>query len=130
MILDHIGFAVEDYEGAKAFYSAALKPLGVTLVMEVGQEDHAGQKACGYGGPDGKPDFWLGSEGKTTPHVHVCFAAESRAAVDAFYAAAMAAGGRDNGPPGIRAHYHPNYYGAFVLDPEGHNIEAVCHKPA
>lgn len=130
MILDHIGFAVSDYEGAKAFYSAALKPLGITLVMEVGQEDNAGQKACGYGGPTGKPDFWLGSEGKTTPHIHVCFVAETRAAVDAFYAAALQAGAKDNGPPGIRAHYHPNYYGAFVLDPEGHNIEAVCHKPA
>jgi catechol 2,3-dioxygenase-like lactoylglutathione lyase family enzyme len=130
MILDHIGFAVEDYEGAKAFYSAALKPLGITLVMEVAQEENRGHQACGFGGTDGKPDFWLGSEGKTTPHVHICFAAENRAAVDAFYRAALAAGGKDNGPPGIRAHYHPNYYAAFVLDLEGHNIEAVCHKPA
>jgi catechol 2,3-dioxygenase-like lactoylglutathione lyase family enzyme len=129
MILDHIGFAVGDYEGAKAFYSAALKPLGISLVMEVEQNDHPGQKACGYGGANGKPDFWLGSEGKTSPHIHVCFAAETRAAVDAFYEAALKAGAKDNGPPGIRAHYHPNYYGAFVLDPEGHNIEAVCHKP-
>ncbi|WP_222877497.1 VOC family protein [Terrihabitans soli] len=128
-MLDHIGFAVEDYEGAKAFYSAALKPLGISIVMEVQQEEHPGYRACGYGGPGGKPDFWLGAEGRTTPHVHVCFAAENRAAVEAFYKAAIAAGGRDNGPPGIRAHYHPNYYGAFVLDPEGHNIEAVCHTP-
>jgi catechol 2,3-dioxygenase-like lactoylglutathione lyase family enzyme len=130
MILDHIGFAAGDYEGAKAFYSAALKPLGIALVMEVGQNDNPGRKACGFGGPSGKPDFWLGSEGKTAPHIHVCFAAETRAAVDAFHAAALKAGAKDNGPPGIRAHYHPSYYAAFVLDPEGHNIEAVCHKPA
>jgi catechol 2,3-dioxygenase-like lactoylglutathione lyase family enzyme len=129
MILDHIGFAVSDYEGGKAFYSAALKPLGISIVMEVGPEEKV-NPACGFGGPDGKPDFWLGSDGKTTPHVHICFAAENRAAVDAFYKAALAAGAKDNGPPGIRAHYHPNYYAAFVLDPEGHNIEAVCHKPA
>jgi catechol 2,3-dioxygenase-like lactoylglutathione lyase family enzyme len=126
--LDHIGINATDYARSKAFYEKALAPLGITLVMEYG-------KAGGFG-RDKKPDFWVG-EGATrfqkpehlaliTP-VHVCFAARSRAEVDAFYAAAIAAGGRDNGKPGIRAEYHPNYYGAFVLDPDGHNVEAAIH---
>lgn len=76
---------------------------------------------------DGKPDFWLRAGVKTTPAVHVAFRAQSRALVDQFYKAAIAAGGKDNGAPGIREIYHPTYYGAFVLDPDGHNIEAVCH---
>jgi predicted lactoylglutathione lyase len=80
-------------------------------------------------GSDGKPFFWLAGGGKTTPSVHIAFAADSRAEVDAFYQAAIAAGGKDNGKPGIRAQYHPTYYGAFVLDVDGHNVEAVCHKP-
>jgi catechol 2,3-dioxygenase-like lactoylglutathione lyase family enzyme len=119
--LDHIGLTVTDFAAAKAFYGAALKPLGITLLMEF-------PGAAGLGA-DGKPFFWLTGGAKTTPHVHIAFAAESRAKVDAFYKAAIAAGGKDNGPPGIRADYHPNYYGAFVLDADGHNIEAVCHKP-
>lgn len=128
MILDHIGFAVGSYETSKAFYAAALAPLGIVLVAEVDQGEDPGAKACGFG-REGKPEFWLGSEGRTSRPIHVCFLARSRAEVDAFHKAALAAGGRDNGPPGIRAHYHPDYYGAFVLDPDGHNIEAVCHKP-
>ncbi|HWZ89282.1 MAG TPA: VOC family protein [Polyangiaceae bacterium] len=128
-IIDHIGINVADYPRAKAFYTAALAPLGITLIVEFGS-------AAGFG-RDKKPELWLGA-GKTefqtdeqveiiTP-VHVCLAARSRAEVDAFHAAALAAGGRDNGAPGIRAHYHPGYYGAFALDPDGHNIEAVFHE--
>ncbi len=90
--------------------------------------EQAGIKGAGLG-RDGKPDFLVSEGGRTTPHLHIAFAAPDRATVDRFYAAAIAAGGRDNGPPGIRAHYHPNYYGAFVFDPDGHNIEACCHRP-
>jgi catechol 2,3-dioxygenase-like lactoylglutathione lyase family enzyme len=127
-ILDHITLTVSDYERSKAFYEKALAPLGITRLMEFGQ-------ACGFG-RDGKPDFWLGAGPASfqraehlaliTP-THVAFAAPTRAAVESFYAAALAAGGKDFGAPGVRAHYHPNYYGAFVLDPDGHDIEAVFH---
>ena len=123
--LDHIGISVSDYDRARAFYLAALAPLGWTMMMEFPMPDG---KAGGIG-KDGKPFFWISTGGKTAPHLHVAFGAESRKAVDAFYAAALAAGGTDNGKPGLRIEYHPNYYGAFVLDPDGHNIEAVCHKP-
>jgi catechol 2,3-dioxygenase-like lactoylglutathione lyase family enzyme len=127
--LDHIGLGVSDFAAAKTFYSAALKPLGITLQMEVTKEETGGYEGAGFGAA-GKPFFWLGSGGgKVTPGVHVAFAARNRAEVDAFYRAAIAAGGKDNGPPGLRAQYHPNYYGAFVLDADGNNVEAVCHKP-
>jgi len=129
-MIDHIGFPVSDYARSKAFYTKALAPLGYSLVMEVGgdvTESHA--PAAGFGA-GGKPDFWIGGEGGLNKPVHVAILAKDRATVDAFYAAALAAGGRDNGAPGLRPHYHANYYGAFVLDPEGHNIEAVCHAPA
>ncbi len=126
-MIDHIGFPVSDYERAKAFYSAALAPLGYALLMEVRQSDNDAP-AAGFGA-NGKPDFWIGGEGGLGKPLHVAILASDRAAVDAFYRAAIAAGGRDNGAPGIRAHYHPDYYGAFVLDPDGHNIEAVCHAP-
>jgi catechol 2,3-dioxygenase-like lactoylglutathione lyase family enzyme len=127
-MIDHLGFSVSDYERAKAFYAKALAPLGYGLIMEVtaGQTGHTA--AAGFGA-DGKPDFWFGAEGAMNKPVHIAIRADNRATVDAFYMAAIAAGGRDNGPPGIRPHYHPNYYGAFVLDPDGHNIEAVCHTP-
>jgi catechol 2,3-dioxygenase-like lactoylglutathione lyase family enzyme len=126
--LDHVGINVSDYERSKAFYTRALAPLGITLIMEFG-------KAAGFG-RDGKPELWIG-EGKTsfqspeqirviTP-VHVCVKAKSRGDVDAFHRTAVAAGGKDFGPPGLRPEYHPGYYGAFVLDPDGHNIEAVIH---
>ena len=128
-MIDHLGFSVSDYARAKAFYTAALAPLGYSLLMEVTQQDRPGESAAGFG-VDGKPDFWIGGEGGLNKPVHVAIAAKDRATVDAFYRAALAAGGRDNGAPGIRAHYHPNYYGAFVLDPDGNNIEAVCHAPA
>jgi catechol 2,3-dioxygenase-like lactoylglutathione lyase family enzyme len=120
-MLDHIGIDVQDYARSKAFYQAALAPLGYELIMEV--EGWAGF------GAGGKPDFWIKGGMQTVPRIHVAFRGDSRAAVRAFYDAALRAGARDNGPPGIRAHYHPNYYGAFVIDPDGHNIEAVCHAP-
>ncbi len=126
--LDHIGIGVSDYERAKAFYLAALEPLRMTMVMELPKEITGGIQTGGIGA-DGKPFFWIHGGGKTTPHLHVAFRAESREQVDAFHAAALAAGGKDNGGPGVREMYHPNYYGAFVLDPDGHNIEAVCHAP-
>lgn len=127
-MIDHMGFSVSDYERAKAFYSHALAPLGYSLVMEVTAEQTGHAAAAGFGA-GGKPDFWIGGEGAMNKPVHVAILAKDRATVDAFYKAAMAAGGRDNGAPGIRPHYHANYYGAFVLDPDGHNIEAVCHAP-
>ncbi len=129
-MIDHVGFPVSDYAKSKTFYEKALAPLGYSLIMEAmpGQTE-SGAKACGFG-KDGKPDFWIGAEGALKGVVHVAIAVENRAIVDAFYKAALAAGGKDNGAPGVRAHYHRNYYGAFVLDPDGHNIEAVCHKPA
>ena len=127
-MIDHIGFSVSDYAKSKAFYAAALAPLGYTLVMEV-QENQFGAKAAGFG-TKGKPDFWIGGEGGLNKPLHIAIAVKERAAVDAIHKAALAAGGRDNGAPGIRAHYHPNYYGAFVLDFDGHNIEAVCHVAA
>src|ERR1700686_517955 len=127
-MIDHIGFPVSDYLRAKAFYAKVLAPLGYSLVMEVTQEETGHDPAAGFGA-NGKPDFWIGGEGGLNKPLHVAILAKDHATVDAFYRAATAAGGRDNGAPGIRAHYHPNYYGAFVLDPDGHNIEAVCHAP-
>src|SRR4051812_3292110 len=117
-----MGLAVSNLARSRAFYQAALAPLGYATIMEF-------DGAVGLGVPP-KPDFWLSAGNPGMPALHVAFAAATRAAVDAFYAAAIAAGGRDNGAPGLRTHYHPDYYGAFVLDPDGHNIEAVCHKPA
>ena len=127
-MIDHVGFSVSDYARAKDFYQQALAPLGYALVMEVTAEQ-AGHPGGGFG-RDGKPDFWIGGAGKLEKPVHVAFTANDRGTVDAFYRAALAAGGKDNGPPGLRPQYHPNYYGAFVFDPDGHNIEAVCHAPA
>jgi catechol 2,3-dioxygenase-like lactoylglutathione lyase family enzyme len=127
-MLDHIGLAVADFDRAKAFYRAALKPLGLGVVMEVTAEETGGDAHAGFG-DEGKPFFWIGTGAKPKGGAHVAFAAQTRAEVDAFHAAALAAGGRDNGAPGLRPHYHPNYYGAFVYDPDGNNIEAVCHRP-
>jgi catechol 2,3-dioxygenase-like lactoylglutathione lyase family enzyme len=126
-MIDHIGFPVSDYPRAREFYGKALAPLGYTLIMEV-QQNEQDAPAAGFG-KGGKPDFWIGGEGGLGKAIHIAILADSRTEVDAFYQAAMAVGAKDNGPPGVRAHYHPNYYGAFVLDPDGHNIEAVCHKP-
>lgn len=128
-MIDHLGLSVSDYERAKEFYLKALAPLGVGLIMEVAPEQtEEGFRACGLGS-EGKPYFWIAEGGKVEPHLHIAFEAEKRRDVDAFYNAALAAGAKDNGPPGIRADYHPNYYGAFVLDLDGHNVEAVCHTP-
>lgn len=127
-MIDHIGFPVSDYERSKSFYAQALAPLGYALVMEVDQTG-SGHKAAGFG-RGGKPDFWIGGEGGLGGVLHVAVAADDRAMVDAFYRAALAAGGGDNGAPGLRPHYHPSYYGAFVRDPDGHNVEAVCHGAA
>lgn len=127
-ILDHVGYPVSDYATSKAFYSKALAPLGIKLVMEVTKEMTGGSEHAGFGAD--KPDFWIGTGGTSLSGVHVAFIAKNRAEVDAFYKAAMAAGGKDNGPPGLRPHYHKDYYGAFVFDPDGNNIEAVCHRTA
>ena len=127
-MLDHIGFAVSDFARAKAFYIRALAPLGIGILAEVTAEQTG--KAAGVGfGSDGKAYFWFG-DGSGIGGAHIAFAASTRAAVDAFYREALAAGGKDNGAPGLRPQYHPDYYGAFVFDPDGHNIEAVCHAPA
>jgi len=126
-MLDHAGFPVSDYARSKAFYLQALAPLGYALVMEVQQHENDAP-AAGFGA-NGKPDLWIGGEGGLQRPIHIAIAAQDRAAVDAFYRATIAAGGKDNGAPGLRPHYHPNYYAAFVLDPDGHNIEVVCHEP-
>ncbi len=126
-MLDHIGVAVADLDRSKAFYGAALKPLGLGPVHEVTAAETGGEAHAGFGA-EGKAFFWIGTGGKPKGGTHVAFAAETRAEVEAFYRAALAAGGRDNGAPGLRPHYHPNYYGAFVLDPDGNNVEAVCHR--
>jgi catechol 2,3-dioxygenase-like lactoylglutathione lyase family enzyme len=128
-MLDHVGFAVSDYARAKAFYEAALAPLRISVLMEFSAGEIGEEAHCGFG-KDEKPFFWIGGGRPLTGSLHVAFAADDRATVNRFHAAALAAGGRDNGAPGLRPHYHPNYYGAFVLDPDGHNIEAVCHRPA
>jgi catechol 2,3-dioxygenase-like lactoylglutathione lyase family enzyme len=128
-MIDHIGITISRYPESKRFYEKALAPLGYALLMEVTAEQTGSVSAAGFGVAP-KPDFWIGSGTGSIQRVHVAFRAASRALVDAFYHAAIAAGGRDNGAPGLRPHYHPNYYGAFVLDPDGHNIEAVCHDAA
>lgn len=124
-IVDHLGISVTDYEKSRAFYDKALAPLGITRLAEF---DTPGGKVVGYGRD--KPEFWFSQGTGMGGPTHVAFGVEDRATVDAFYAAAIEAGGTDNGAPGPRPIYHDNYYGAFVLDPDGYNIEAVCHKPA
>ena len=124
--IDHLGLTVSDYERSKAFYLAALKPLGVGIIMEF-PSGTVGNFASAGLGAEGKPLLWISTGEKMAPHLHLAFRTETREQVDQFYAAAMEAGATDNGPPGLRLHYHANYYGAFVLDPDGHNIEAVCH---
>jgi catechol 2,3-dioxygenase-like lactoylglutathione lyase family enzyme len=128
-MLDHVGFAVANFPAAKAFYTRALAPLGLSSIIEVTQEQTGAEAHAGFGS-DGKPFFWIGTGDNPKGGLHVAFVAANRAQVDDFYAAAIAAGGRDNGEPGLRPHYHPNYYGAFVKDLDGNNVEAVCHMPA
>src|SRR3954470_6184461 len=129
-MLDHLGFVVADFARSKTFYTQALAPLGIGIVKELSAQQTGGSLHAGFG-DNGKPFFWIGDTGTVLRgNLHVAFTAKTRAEVDAFYTAALAAGGRDNGAPGVRAHYHPGYYGAFVLDFDGHNVEAVCHAPA
>ncbi len=120
MLIDHIGLSVADYDVSKRFYAAVLATLDITLVVEV-------QGWAGFGKGE-KAEFWFGPDTHTQTPMHIAFRAQSREQVDRFYKAAIAAGAKDNGKPGVREIYHPNYYGAFVIDPDGHNIEAVCHE--
>ena len=120
-MFDHVGFGVSDYAASKAFFLKALQPLGVAVVME---------SPYGVGlGQNGKPSLWMYQTSEKPAHLHLAFAADNREQVKEFYRAALEAGGKDNGAPGLRLHYHADYYGAFVIGPDGHNVEAVCHKP-
>ncbi|HWG57401.1 MAG TPA: VOC family protein [Gaiellaceae bacterium] len=119
-MIDHVGLNVRDLDAAKSFYARALAPLRYEVAVEIGEH-------VGFRDGDGREDFWLVRRPPVGGSTHVCFAAESRAVVDAFHAAALAAGGRDNGPPGLRPEYHERYYGGFVLDPDGNNVEAVAY---
>lgn len=129
-MIDHIGLTVTDLAASRDFYLAALAPLGISLQMEVSAEMTGGHGAHLGLGRDGQPFFWIGTGAASATGIHVAFATEDRAQVDAFHAAALSARARDNGAPGLRPDYHPNYYGAFVLDPDGNNVEAVCHLPS
>lgn len=120
-MFDHLGLGVTNLAESKAFFLAALAPLGVKVAME-------GPYGVGMG-QHNKPSLWLHEARQPTAPLHIAFSADDRRQVEEFYRAALAAGGKDNGAPGLRPHYHPTYYGAFVIGPDGHNIEAVCHKP-
>ena len=124
-MIHHIDIAVADLSRSRAFYLHALAPLGLTVVMEF--TNHSGQQLIGFGTPP-DPEFWIRDGGPMDMHIHIAFLASTRAAVDAFHAAAIGAGGQDNGAPGLRPRYAENYYAAFVLDPDGHNIEALCRS--
>jgi catechol 2,3-dioxygenase-like lactoylglutathione lyase family enzyme len=128
-MLDHLGLTVTDLARSKAFYKMALAPLAIALIKELSAEETGGHAHAGFG-QEGKPFFWIGEGAQTAGPVHIAFVAQRRGDVEAFHRAALGAGGRDNGAPGLRPHYHPNYFSAFVLDPGGNNVEAVCHKPA
>ncbi len=119
-MFDHIGIGVNDLAASKAFFLEALAPLGIGVAMEV-----PGAVGLGRGR---KPSFWLGATGQKPVPIHIAFATDTRSQVDEFYRCALAAGGTDNGAPGIRAHHHPNYYAVFVVGPDGHNVEVVCHQ--
>ncbi len=121
-MIDHIMVRVKDYQASRDFYDVVLAPLGYNRLMEFGN-------SSGYG-KDGMPSFWIGQQGDPHPRIHIAFSAKDRPSVDAFYETALRLGAKSDGAPGLRENYHPNYYGAFVLDPDGHNIEAVCHLPA
>ncbi len=126
-MLDHIGLPVADFARSKAFYTSALAPLGYRVVTEVNLSEDGDDGYVGFG--DERPHFWIGTGKPVQARLHIAFHAKSRADVRAFHEAALAAGGLDNGAPGLRPHYHENYYGAFIIDPDGHNIEAVNHLP-
>jgi len=127
-MIDHTGIVVSNFEKSKPFYCATLSSINYSLVMEP-PASATGHKAAGFGEQPENPDFWITQGSPNNPPTHLAFRVSKRALVDAFYKAAIAAGGRDNGKPGLRPQYHSNYYGAFVFDPDGHNIEAVCHEP-
>jgi catechol 2,3-dioxygenase-like lactoylglutathione lyase family enzyme len=120
-VFDHLGIGATDVQSSRDFFLKALAPLGVAVCME-------GDYGVGMG-CEGKPSLWLSAHYAKPAPMHIAFTATDRKAVDDFYAAAVAAGGKDNGPPGLRPHYHPDYYAAFVIGPDGHNVEAVCHNP-
>ena len=126
-MLDHVGLTVLDFARSRAFYVAALAPLGYAPVMDVTKEETGGYEGTGFG-TDGKPSFWVSEREPYTIGAHIAFAVDDRATVDAFHEAALDAGGIDNGESGVREHYHPNYYGAFIHDLDGNNVEAVCHR--
>lgn len=126
-MIDHSGISVSDFERSKLFYEKALAPLGGSFLFMVPMEHTGGVKVGGFGVD--APCFWIDEGEAQKPPLHFAFKAENRKAVDRFYEAAIGAGGADNGKPGLRPHYHEHYYGAFVFDPDGNNIEAVCHKP-
>jgi predicted lactoylglutathione lyase len=127
-MIDHIGLHVHDVARATEFFLKALAPLGIGIVMQVSEEETGGTPYVGFGSGQ-KPFFWIGESDEPSGPMHIAFAAANRAAVDAFYQAAIKAGATDNGKPGLRPEYHANYYGAFVLDLDGNNVEAVCHLP-
>ena len=129
-MIDHVGIPVRDLARATEFYLKTLAPLGIGMIMQVSAEQTGSGAAVGFGA-EMKPFFWISEGGvPDSQHVHVAFTAQSHADVDAFYEAALATGAKDNGAPGLRPHYHADYYGAFVIDADGNNIEAVCHAPA
>jgi catechol 2,3-dioxygenase-like lactoylglutathione lyase family enzyme len=126
-MIDHTGVSVSDFERSKKFYAEALKPIGYMLLVEFPLSASGAITVAGFGVPP-KADFWISHGTPNQPPIHIAFRAAKRSLVDAFHQAALAAGGRDYGAPGLRPHYHSDYYGAFVLDPDGHNIEVVCHE--
>ncbi|SFT97770.1 VOC family protein [Mesorhizobium sp. YR577] len=126
-MIDHLGISVSNFDASKTFYDQAFAPLGASLLYVVPEQYTGGVKVGGYGRE--RPVFWLHEASPTGPGRHYAFTARTRAEVDAFHKAALAAGGKDNGAPGLRPHYHADYYGAFVFDPDGNNVEAVCHAP-
>lgn len=126
-MIDHTGVIVSDFRKSREFYSRSLSAIGYSLLLEFPASVTGRADVAGFGEAP-KPDFWIANGSPNNPSIHVAFRVSTRALVDAFFKAAIAAGGRDNGGPGLRPHYHSDYYGAFVLDPDGHNIEAVCHS--
>jgi catechol 2,3-dioxygenase-like lactoylglutathione lyase family enzyme len=126
-MIDHIGIGAKDFSASRQFYDATLAILGITPIVEVTPDQTGSYHGVGYG-RDGKPFFWLGNGGPRGAGMHVAFTAASRSQVDLFYETALRCGGKDNGIPGLRPYYHPNYYGAFIYDPDGINVEAVCHS--
>jgi len=126
-MIDHLGVVVTDYAKSRAFYLAALAPTGHSRLVELPSAADGHGRTAGFCHADGS-DLWISQGQANKPPLHIAFRVPTRADVDAFHEAAIAAGGTDNGAPGLRPHYHANYYGAYVLDPDGNNIEAVCHE--